>query len=231
MCLGGVRVCLQKQEEKKKNIKWKGGLAQSLAVSGSPGRGGRAVASEVAYQQCAQARGRVTECVRRSGRGWEASFKARCSSGEGGLFYNHLLFGIFFFFLLFFFFFSRGNNSKKKKKGSRHLIASREREKEVGKGKARRGGRRRDRPLEGRRAAGVAGATRPRGRGTGRWGEAAPLPCPAPALPRRAGKCLVPVPSTPSSSFPRLSTAEEGRERGEVAGFWRLLLSLFQRIR
>lgn len=140
--------------------------------------------------------------------------------------FRHLL-----FLIIIFFFFSRGNNSKKKKKGSRHLIASREREKEVGKGKARRGGRRRDRPLEGRRAAGVAGATRPRGRGTGRWGEAAPLPCPAPALPRRAGKCLVPVPSTPSSSFPRLSTAEEGRERGEVAGFWRLLLSLFQRIR
>lgn len=113
MCFGGVRVCLQKQEKKKKK---EGGLAQSLAVSGSPGRGGGAVASEVAYQQCAQARGRVTECVRRSGRGWEASFKARCSSWEGGLFYNHLLFGTFWGFFLPIFFFFPGKQLKKKKK-------------------------------------------------------------------------------------------------------------------
>lgn len=51
-----------------------------------------------------------------SGRGWEASFKARCS-GEGGLFYRQLLFGTcLLFFLFFFFFLSRGNNFKKTKK-------------------------------------------------------------------------------------------------------------------
>lgn len=97
----------------KKKKREEGGLAQLLAVSGSPGRGGGAVASEVAYQQCAQARGRVTECVRRSGRGWEASFKARCSSGEGGLFDNHRLFGIF---LLPDFFFPPRKQLKKKEK-------------------------------------------------------------------------------------------------------------------
>lgn len=132
-CAWGVCVCVCKSKGKK-NKKMEGGLAQSLAVSGSPGRGGGAVASEVAYQQCAQERGRVTECVRRSGRGWEASFKARCSSGEEGLFYNHLLFGVF---SSYFFFFSRGNNSKKKKATDTWSPAVREKKRW---GSERRGG-------------------------------------------------------------------------------------------
>lgn len=114
-CALGVCVCVCKSRGKKKK-KRKGGLAQSLAVSGSPGRGGGAVASEVAYQQCAQARGRVTECVRRSGRGWEASFKARCSSWEGGLFYDRLLFGTFWGFFCLFFFPGKQLQKKIKKK-------------------------------------------------------------------------------------------------------------------
>lgn len=213
-CALGVCVYVCKSRGKKKNGRGAGSIA---AVSGSPGRGGGAVASEVAYQQCAQARGRVTECVRRSGRGWEASFKARCSSGEGGLFYNHLLFGIFFFFFLIFFF-SRGNNLKKKKKRQQTPDRQPWERKEVGRGKARRGGGRRDRQLEGRREAGVPGAARPRGRGEGREGEAPPAALPCPSRPRaRLCPASGQVPG-PRPLHPVLLLPPPPRGRGEEGG-------------
>lgn len=124
------------------------------------------------------------------------------------------------FFPANFFFFPGETTQKKKKKGNRHLIASREREKEVGKGKARRGGgtgsrRGSGRPLCAEWLGPEDGA---------RGGRAKPLRCPA--LPQRArlsparGHCPVPVSSArppPSPISPRPGRA--GRRGGLVAGF------------
>lgn len=118
-------------------------------------------------------------------------------------------------FLLPNFFFSRGNNLKKKRKEratDTWLPAVREKERWGGE---RQGGE------EGggtgsRRGAGRPVCPDPLGRGEGtREGRAKPLRRPAlpqpaagTALPRRAGKCpVVPLPSTPSSSFPHLPKA------------------------
>lgn len=168
----------------------------------------------------------MTACVRRSGRGWEASFKARCSSGEGGLFYNNL-FGVFFFFFnFFFFFFSQGNNLKKKKKreGQQQQTPAREGEGEMGRGKARQVGGRRDR----HRRPGCP--ERFAGKGQGKRGRSLSAASPAQPWVRPevfgTRNCPVPISSVPSFSFPRLSPSGDEGEK-EVAGFWTLLFVVF----